>query len=121
MTLDTAPSHAPASPPMSNVEKAVTLVEHILQHPTQHSLSISGEEFSEDDLASVIKALAQSRAETFVYSHANQDPNVFVIVFQTVPQKFVTFPFHNAEQRKSLVASIIERDAPPSFESKGAS
>lgn len=78
------------------------------------------EEFSPEELAELIITLAHSRTEPFVYSHSNQDANVFVLVFQTTPRKYISFPFHNAEQRKSIVASIVDSHKNKAFlEEKG--
>ena len=98
---------AHVSPPMQTVLKAVDSILLMLGERENHALEIVGDEFTPEQLAEVIVKLATSRQEQFVFSHSNQDPHKFVLVFQTEPRKFVLFPFHNAEERKSLVQGLL--------------
>lgn len=96
------------SPTTKTALKAAACVMTMLDDPENHVLGIVGDEFTPEQLFSVIEVLAKSRPEPFAFSHSNQDPHVFVLVFQTEPRKFVRFPFRNAAERKSIVKELIE-------------
>ena len=91
------------------VVRAIAAVEAMLDNESVgNSMRVAGDEFSPTQLASIVYWLATSRPELqFDFSHANQDPHVFVVVIRTNPPKFLTFPFRNAAQRKTPVEDLL--------------